>query len=68
MKTPDELKLDTDRILNGKSTNSQSVNSVDGIPVGLISYVSSNIDFCSKQDWYKQNLKYFSKDPDKYFW
>lgn len=64
LKTPDEFALETQQILYGISTNSKSANSVNTIPVSLISYVASNVEFCSKQNWYKQNKKYFSTNSN----
>jgi len=35
------------------------VKGVDCLPPNLFSFIALNAEFCSKQEWYQQNKKYF---------
>lgn len=63
LKTPEEIKEDTKRILAGEETTTESVNRVTDVPREFKSWIAANEDRMMSA----KSIPYFVRDNEKYF-
>jgi len=63
LKSPDEMAVDNERIMNGEELNSESVNSVSDVPQQFNKWITDNQGRIRQA----KSLPYFIRDNEKYF-